>query len=523
MVTRTYDVKITVDSSAGFVAGNNLIGNTSLTVASIVAVENNTIKVKLANSLQEFSSSETVHSNSAIITGTQFGQLNDGRVPFTANVITGNLTTASATVSSIEYNRFTTEKNADTQNPIVRLFSIYYPGEWYPPNDFGNPTGSGEGRSWPNGFPLQLAQVVGATNEDINYNVILGSETFVPAPINLSGIDQASDGKINEVTLEVYNIANIISSLVENPYLSGNNISNSVVALVNDEYLHGIDPRTVNANPSDVGVEGDVAFDTLTRARANGLSYSSSIVDLYGIANAAFTYEQTQAVNGTWRNDTFDSRDLLGAVVNIKTTFANFLDYWPEYSVITNISSNVITVKNSAPYRVGDNVISSVGSTEGTIQQIDPDNSIYLSNALDGATSINSPLYIINVEADSESYIEDTFKIDQLEGLSDQVASFGLVSWLQYFKLVLPRRRFYKNTCQWKYKGDECQYPIDGTGVIPGTSPSLSANGFFTASNASTADPSLDVCSKSFKACELRNNIIHFGGFPGTGRAVPKA
>lgn len=524
MVTRTYDVKLFVDNASGFSAGNSVLGSTSGAYATIVDVQDDVVKVKLGNTLQEFSASEQILSNSVVLDSSASGQLNEGLVPFLSNTYSSEATTATATVSSIEYNRFTTAKNADTQNPIVRLVSIYYPGEWYPPNDNGNPSGLGEGRSWPVGFPVQLAQVVGATNEDIDYNVIYASNDFTPAPINISGIDQASDGKINELTFEIFNIGNIISKLVENPYISGNNISNSVVALVNNEYLHGIDPRTVDADPSDVGIQGDEAFDTLTRARANGLSYDASIVsDIYGISNAAFTYEQSQAVNGSWRNDTFDSRDLLGAVVNIKTTFAQFLDYWPEYSIITNISSNVITVKNTAPYRVGDNLISTVGTTQGTILQIDPDSTIHLSNALDVGTSIDTPLYIVNEEADSESYIEDTFKIDQLESLSEQVASFGLVSWLQYFKATMPKRRYYKNTCQWQYKGDECQYPSDGADTIPGTSPAVSANGFFTSSNATTTDPTLDVCSKSFKACELRRNTIHFGGFPGTSRNVPRA
>ena len=33
--------------------------------------------------------------------------------------------------------------------------------------------------------------------------------------------------------------------------------------------------------------------------------------------------------------------------------------------------------------------------------------------------AIGEPLYIVNSLADSESYIEDKFKIDQLEKLSD--------------------------------------------------------------------------------------------------------
>jgi lambda family phage minor tail protein L len=181
-----------------------------------------------------------------------------------------------------------------------------------------------------------------------------------------------------------------------------------------------------------------------------------------------------------------------------------------------------VRVKNSSVYRTGDNVISTAGNVESTVLAIDANNTIYLSNQLDLATQINRPLYIINQEADAESYIEDIFKIEQLESLTEDVATFGLVSWLQYFKSVLPKRRYYKNTCQWKYKGPECQYPENGTGTIPGTVPAVSANGFFTNNNVVTTDPNDDVCSKSFAACSLRRNTLHFGGFPGTGRSVPK-
>jgi phage-related protein len=954
MPTRSYDLKLAVANSTGFVKGNTILGNTSSTSALIMAVEPNILKVKLNNVLQEFSSSEAIHSNSVTLAGSTAGQKNNGLVPFISNTVVSETTTASTTITSIEFNRFTSAKNADTQNPIVRLLSVYFPGEWYPPNENGNPTNDGEGRAWPNGFPIQFAQVVGATNEDIAYTVIYDNKSYTPAPVNISGIDQSADGKINELSLEIFNVGNIISSLIENPYISGNNISNSVVAQVNGEFVHGIDPRTVDANPSDVGSAGSEAFDTLTRARANGLSYDATVVsDVYGMSNASFTFDQTKAVNGQWRNSTFDSRDLLGAAVNIKTTFAQFLDYWPEYSVITNISANspqqlaskysgtqwfsvepqtvftdnagavsasfgepvaalrvpggpiiatqtsmasrpiygrhpesgirnriqnnssdgavvgvvgsggsfptnwtrftvtaevldiqadwldirftgsnvgsgigiylhsttaaripatagqvwtssfglaliggdltnvtalrqdvrsvtaadafahnasgpsisptsvltrytysptlvnqfdtvefvsnrlvinaatgpvdftlrisrpqlelagtasavqntraggfditeagqrsvyylqpdgiddwmalstpfvpastytvatamalitgsfepfagtsgagsaryvvgfanngqadyrytggtanqlryrstdlvqrnvqvlrtvsasqidvyvngivptiistgtpipsgghsrlfrfsetyttgrfyagvlipsaiteqerldlqdyltervesppelewFVRVKNSSVYRTGDNVISTTGSIEGTILAIDANNTIYLSNVLDVGTQVNQPLYIVNPEADTESFIEDTFKIEQLESLTEDVATFGLVSWLQYFKAVLPKRRFYKNTCQWRYKGPECQYPESGTGTIPGTSPAVSANGFFTINNVSTTDPNDDVCSKSFAACSLRRNTVHFGGFPGTGRQVPR-
>jgi lambda family phage minor tail protein L len=129
---------------------------------------------------------------------------------------------------------------------------------------------------------------------------------------------------------------------------------------------------------------------------------------------------------------------------------------------------------------------------------------------------------LINSEADSESYIEDKFKIDQLEKLNDSVATFNLISWLQYFKLVTPKRKYYKNTCQWTYKGAECQYPGPGGGTIPGTSLSANTNPI-AANNQIASDAGGDVCGKSILSCTLRNNQIHFGGFPATGRTIPRA
>jgi hypothetical protein len=53
-----------------------------------------------------------------------------------------------------------------------------------------------------------------------------------------------------------------------------------------------------------------------------------------GTSNASFDRTQTINVGGTWQEQKMDTRDLLGGVVEIKTTFANFLDTWPEYSLL---------------------------------------------------------------------------------------------------------------------------------------------------------------------------------------------
>jgi len=209
--------------------------------------------------------------------------------------------------------------------------------------------------------------------------------------------------------------------------------------------------------------------------------------------------------------------------VEIKTTFANFLETWPEYSKIESLRSNVVEVFNALPYRVGDNVRAKSGSTEATIQSIEENSFIFLSNELDDDVVVGDPLYIVNDLADSESYVEEKFKIDQLEALNESQAKFSLISWLQYFKLSVPKRKYYKNTCQWSYKGPECQYPGPGGGQIPGAATGVVANSNpIAANNEVAADPAGDVCSKSLQACTLRNNQIHFGGFPGTGRTIPR-
>ena len=353
MTARNYDVIIKVDNATPFETNNVLIGNTSSATGVIANVNSTTneLKVKLSNSILEFSNLEVVHSNVISISGTANGLLNTTSLPFQSNTYSGNVRTVQSTIQSIGPSGFIAEKNAFTQNPVVRLFEIYYPGEWYPENAAGNPTGKGEGRSWPTNFPIRYADIRGDLISDLNYNVTYSGDTFIPFPSQISSIEQSSDGKINELSLTVFNVDNIISALIEDPFLVGNNISNACQAFVNGELVHGIDPRTINASPSDFGSAGTEGFDVLTRARANGLAYDASVeTGIYGKANASFTRDQTIAVNGDWREGKSDTYSL--GVASVKTTFANFLDHWPEYSTARYITSNVVEVCNALPYEL---------------------------------------------------------------------------------------------------------------------------------------------------------------------------
>ena len=502
MSARAYDVIITVGDASAYRNQNSVIGHLTETRGLIANVNatTNELKVKLGNTQQEFSSSEAIISNSTVSSVSAGGDGLLTTTPFKSNVVVQEVTTANSNATAIAPSPFIAEKNAFSQNPIVRLYKIYYPGEWYPTNKAGNPTGEGEGRAWPNDFPIKFAEIVGDLTSDISYNVLHGGDSYIPFPVNVDTITQGSEGTIEDINVTIFNVDNIISRLVEDPFIVGYNSSNSTTGTVNGETVEFLDPRTVPGN----------------------VHFNQTVVDsIYGSNNSSWSYQETINAGDTWVEQKLDSRDLLGGIVSIKTTFANFLDFWPEYSTVKSVSANVIQVLNSLPYRVGDNVRSTAGTTEATIQKIVNPDHLFLSNSLDPATAIGNPIYIINQDADESSYIEDNFKIDQLESLNEHVASFSLISFLQYFKLVAPKRKFYKNTCQWVYKGPECQYPGPGELPIPGTDLKSNANPI-KADNTPASSPQDDVCGKSLLACQVRNNDLHYGAFPATGRTIPR-
>jgi phage-related protein len=448
------------------------------------------------NVVSNFPFSSTSNISVRINTG------NTETVPYTAPHILSSQTIVTSKIAKIEYSGFIRAKNAFEQPPLVRLYNIYYPGEWYPYLPSRNPAEGGTGLAWPSGFPYRFAEVRGDTISDISYRAYYDGEDYQCYPIESDGIGLNQDGEVNQVNVRISNFDSLIAQIVENSTIAGN-CSNAISGTVNFEKVHNLDPATV----------------------VNSATYDQSIVDstYAGISNSAITYDRCIKLNGTWTPTKQDSRDLLGGVVEIKSTFATFLDYWPEYSSIRSVSGNIVELYSTAPYRINDNV--TIKGTRGKSANVKNivGNFLELDSKLD--IGIGTNLMIVNPDADPEAFVEDVFKVDKLSSLNGAFAEFSLTSWLQYFKLSFPRRKYYKNTCPWIYKGEECQYPDDGTGTIPGTSAStaLTANGFWTTKNVQVNTVSAnDECSKSFVACKLRHNQIHFGGFIGTGRTIPK-
>ena len=409
--------------------------------------------------------------------------------------------TANTTISAINASTFTATKNALQQAPLVRLYTLYYPGEWYPSRQSGNPDSSDNDVAypWPTGFPVRIAEIRGDYVSDITYRVNFGGVEYSPYPINSTGISLDSSGKINDVTFIVSNFDGMITNLIENPFLCGYNSSNNTTGVVKGETVYNIDARTNPAN---------VVFD-------------SSYTDSLGLGyNVAWSYTTTTVMGDSWTPLKQDTRDLLGGIVEIKTTFADLLDFWPEYSNILEKNGNYIKVRTTSPYRIGDivhNDANTMSTATTVIAQI-----VHPYLVVNNSVTLNpgDNLYIKNPNASSDEFVLDTFKVNNLEGLDETAAKFSLTSWLQYFKNVLPRRSFLKNTCVWVYGGEECQYPRNNTATVPGTT--RRANGWFYANNVTAPSQALDVCAKNDLACRLRNNEIHFSSFPGTGVGVPR-
>lgn len=574
MSTRAYDYIITVNDASSFVEGNVVVGLSTNASAEIVQVENNNLKVIMSNVYSEFLEGETISSQSAIMVNTNTfadlsssidGQTNtfsvpessaftdsvqvyaDGfliskdrysysssgnsitfknvrvladasssvyeEVPFpttdinklliqvvTANTQAGSfvasdlnsyIETATSSIQSIYNAPYIAEKNSTQQTPLVKLYSIYYPGEWYPANSAGNPTKTGEGFPWPHEFPLRYAEVVGESFSDFNYTVSFGGNEYKVISMSSSDISLDLSSTINSITLELSNFDGSIASLIENKNIAGVNSTGSTLAIKNGEIVTNIDPRTVSSN----------------------VSYDPSVASTRGV-NAAWDYSSTVENGDTWIAFKEDSRDLLGAVTELKMTYSKFLDYWPEYSTVRSSTTNSAIMYSTVPYRVGDTVTSNSSSSTTTISAIKGSN-VSFSNTSLGALSTGTKLLIVNPDADKNAYVENIFVINKLNDLSEVTASFELTDWLQNFKSELPKRKFYNTTCPWKYKGAECKYPTSGTTNIVGSNPPISANGFFTYNNESTSDPTRDICSKTLTACRLRNNVVNFGGFPG--------
>ena len=493
-MSRNYDISLSLTQRTNTFEIGDIVEQTGGASARGIITQKedeNKVYVRFIDDEQEFQVNRGLRSSSSNFSRTK--QDPNTTAPFNSRHQTNRTADATARISAISYNRLFAQKNALQQPTSITLFTFYYPGELYS-QDSELPT---NGYDWPYQFPLRWAQPVFGLGS--NYTISSNGKEYPVIPYSMGGINQTEDGAIGTVRLEVFNQNNFLSELVENPYLAGYASSGGISVTKNGQTVKGIDPRTVPGNGQ----------------------YRRNIVDqIYaGVENAALNYEQTLARNGTWVPLKTDSRDLLGGVLTISTTYVKYLDFWPESSKLISTSGSTCTVEYSHFYRVGDKVLpeSLFGTTTNYVNITAISGDTITGDKSIGGSS-GERLLIINEEASPEDKSIKYYKVDQLEGLSQGQANFVLTDWLDYFNNTIPKSRYLKGTCRYRYRGDRCGYPGPNGGTIPGSTLTANTNPI-TITNEIGANNSEDVCAKTLEACVLRNNSHRFGGFIGTGKS----
>ena len=486
MATRTYDVKLTANSNVSDSYTGYSIVSTASTPAKGIITRISGVDVYVRNtSNTNFSVGDTIKVREDTLSGSY--QNPETTPNFTPRSKTGTTDLVTRTISSISHNKFLTEARAAHMSGIVRFISVYYPGEWYT-DDSDQPN---NGQAWPHLFPMHFC--THGFSEDNNpqaFPVEYNGREYLPLPIDLDDISEDSDGKINTFSMSIFNADNIVNAIINNPFIAGYS-SAGISITVDGETVTGIDARTVPGNSS----------------------YNPAIVSYYGKTNATIDKYQNDQLGATWTSVKEDSRHLIGAVVQITSTFQRFLKYWPEYSMVTNRVTNGrnINVRDATVYRIGDRVTSNNHSSSAVITDIQNNFEITVDSNM--TVSPGDRLYIENPDADEASSVTDVFKIKKLQGVKREIATFELVSFLQYFTRIVPRERIMRNVCRFKYKDARCGYRGPGNYIIRGTANRRANPKAVTIDNEETTDLTKDQCAKTLEACQLRNNDPNYGGF----------
>ena len=485
-MSRSYDYKINLNSVSGYSPGDSIGSTNGRILATVTAVLNNDIYIVLGPNSAVPRIGETIGVISSNFNRSK--QDPNETAPFDTRQQTNISLSHSQFVRTIDRNKIFAEYGKLEQEVPIRLFTLVFPGEIY---QFDKEVPS-NGYDWQHDFPIRWAEPISGLEG--NYSVISNGKEYPVIPFDITSISEKEDGSVGQVTLSVFNQNDFVSALIENPNLGGYS-TDGVTVTKDGESVKGIDPRTVPGSGE----------------------YDSSVVDAHydGKDNSAISYEQAQSNNWNWTKIKEDSRDLLGAVVKITTTYVKYLDRWPEFSTITSRSDNnlELTVENSTYYRVGDKVI--VDSSPSAILTITAisGNVITVNTA---ASDIGNILYIINEEASPFDGSNRYFKISQLRALAGDSAEFILSDWMDYFNNKIPRSRYHKNLCRFKYKDGRCGYPGPGGLPIQGADKTSNAHPV-TLTNGTSTKTSDDVCAKTLEACLVRNNAHRFGGFIATG------
>ena len=210
--------------------------------------------------------------------------------------------------------------------------------------------------------------------------------------------------------------------------------------------------------------------------------------------------------------DSYD--DLVGSKVTRKRTFAKYLDsycYVGGYPVGGVCSGE----SGGTPYSLSksDCLDATKNSSAGTWRTYTTStcgicsDSQYTTKATceTASETWTAGVWYASASADDEAYFTDEiWYIDRKSVETRTHIEFELSAAHDVHGVKLPARVVTANLCPWEYKGVECGY---------------SGTTYFDMDNNSTNSAG-DVCSKNFRACELRfpeGEQMPFGGFPGAG------
>lgn len=247
----TYSVN-TISNVSSYISNTNLVYpipiNNALSDSVIVYINNEPVS-KYLYSIQD--NTVIFNSNTSLVSANgelelnaltdrldiQVVSNNTNATSFIAANVTSVTVQANAIILTANYSPYIADKNSVQPTGDIRLFTIYYPGEWYPPNSNGNPSNSGAGYPWPTPFPLRFAEFSGDVLSDSNAYVIYNNVKYKAIASDSGDILTDSSGSIGGLSLEVSNFEFDLAKLVNNKNLAGINTSNSTTAYVNGELV----------------------------------------------------------------------------------------------------------------------------------------------------------------------------------------------------------------------------------------------------------------------------------------------
>lgn len=382
-------------------------------------------------------------------------------------------------------------------------------------------------------------------------SIIWQGLTYTTFPYELSGLEYSSSGALPRPRLKLGQIHNYIGSLL----YQYNNLLGAKVTRIRtlSKFLDGINfptPRnlieysqdysnsvwtktTTNTYRVAKGVDSEdyaaaILTDNSTTTHSY-ISYQLSISNGTQTCLSCYIYKDSipksvripqltlEAVNnGTWITQIAVKIDTsTGEIYSASSPNSTIVSYGCEsYGNMWKVwVSGYFNAPTQTHNRV--KVYPSVGSGSFTTDNVTVQGSITVAG-IQLETGVSKPTKYQHKTSNSngtnpladplQEFPREVYYVDRKIANTPSYIELELASSIDLDGVMIPRRQCVQNTCQWVYRGSECNYQ--------------GQNGYFTSSDIPTAGAQ-DVCGKRLRSCEVRFGVganLPFGGFPGVGR-----